>query len=104
MSRPIVVTACMTWLLRIVGPQTAPTSLALARRVEEPSTASIADIRADIDLRRFVPLSDLRARAPNEAIVRNLQTRATVCAHHFDKVATVVRGPPNYDPRITYAA
>src|SRR5262245_20083907 len=32
------------WLLRIVGALTAPTSVALACRVEEPSTASIGDI------------------------------------------------------------
>src|SRR5262245_15698786 len=31
------------WLLRIVGALTAPTSVALACRVEEPSTASKAD-------------------------------------------------------------
>src|SRR5271170_3166075 len=40
MSRPIVVVACMTWLLRIVGALTAPTSMALNVPVEEPSTAS----------------------------------------------------------------
>src|SRR5262245_62204971 len=34
------------WLLRIVGALTAPTSVALACRVEEPSTASIGDIAA----------------------------------------------------------
>src|SRR5580693_10571864 len=41
MSRPMVVIACMTWLLRIVGALTAPTSMALTCRVEEPSTASV---------------------------------------------------------------
>src|SRR5277367_6797424 len=44
MSRPMVVIACMTWLLRIVGALTAPTSMALTCRVEEPSTASISDM------------------------------------------------------------
>src|SRR5262245_38028946 len=34
------------WLLRIVGALTAPTSMALTCRVEEPSTASNADISA----------------------------------------------------------
>ena len=32
------------WLLRIVGAPTAPTSMALTCRVEEPSTASIAEV------------------------------------------------------------
>src|SRR6516165_559596 len=32
------------WLLRIVGAPTAPTSMALTCRVEEPSTASQTDI------------------------------------------------------------
>src|SRR5271167_1572977 len=32
MSRPIVVIVCMTWLLRIVGALTAPTSMALTCR------------------------------------------------------------------------
>ena len=32
MSRPTVVIACMTWLLRIVGASAAPTSRALMRR------------------------------------------------------------------------
>src|SRR5271170_2052540 len=45
----------MTWLLRIVGALTAPTSMALACRVEEPSTASKTDMGA--------PVCDVRSTA-----------------------------------------
>src|SRR5262245_11350094 len=47
MSRPIVVIACMAWLLRIVGALTAPHICGARAPVEEPSTAS----RADLSLR-----------------------------------------------------
>jgi hypothetical protein len=39
-------TACMIWLLRIVGASTAPTSMALTRPVEEPSTASEPEVES----------------------------------------------------------
>src|SRR5207248_7995186 len=48
MSRPIVVIVCMTWLLRIVG------ALGTHVPVEEPSTASQADIlRCGRSVRNF---------------------------------------------------
>ena len=40
---------CMTWLLQIVGALTAPTSMALTCRVEEPSTASFSDLCAAVE-------------------------------------------------------
>src|SRR5215475_4196274 len=44
MSRPIVVTACMTWLLRIVGASNSAHIHGAHAPVEEPSTASRTDI------------------------------------------------------------
>src|SRR5580700_1059954 len=77
MSRPMVVIACMTWLLRIVGALTAPTSMALTCRVEEPSTASIGDLSPchrtrNAKKRRRLPLrQEIRLKTRRAELLRS---------------------------------
>src|SRR5262249_3363893 len=59
MSRPIVVTVCMDSSSEIAGASAAPTSMALTCRVEEPSTASEADIALLRTKRRRGPFREV---------------------------------------------
>src|SRR5580704_2419955 len=84
MSRPMVVIACMTWLLRIVGALTAPTSMALTCRVEEPSTASITDLSTSY----LVPDYDETAAALNTIAQLDLDETLELVAEKSDVTKT----------------
>ena len=67
--------ACKTWLLRIVGALTAPTSMALTCRVEEPSTASQADIPSPSATRPVTAAANVHCplgEAPSHALSRRI--------------------------------
>src|SRR5262245_48600807 len=80
MSRPIAVTVLHRKLLQIMAALTAPTSVALTCRVEEPSTASITDFD------RTIRSPHRRARAASAAaLIDQTVSRCGFCLINDDR-------------------